>query len=462
MKQNILVVDDEEQILSALQRTLRNQEYNVLTANNGTEALAVLEDNTVALIMSDYMMPGLSGTELLVKAEEMQPDTVRIILSGHSDFQNVMDSIKSGVVHKFLAKPWSNEVLIQQINKSLGLLEEEPAEKGEIKSDKPTAKEKAKKNNNNELSFYEIKATEDNKIIEVASELLSFFDYSAKELKDKAISTLLADHSYQQHIDFVEKRAKSSANWSAPAQARIAKTRNNTFFPIALGAKKTPEGIVYAVAALDKVKPKKTNEDKILQAISDAYLLVDQDGRIEKFNHKLTDLFGDIVSPKESELLTDFLQRCIEHEFYPEAEFDQPAWLEAFLQFDTEKEYELQSEQYIQVTATKVENGSVLLIHKIQNLELDKIVDHALADAKKAKEEKSAVLALLKNDVESSIQDNVLMPLEKLKETDLDETQQEQLNQVLTSSNSILSSIQEFTQTEIGTDKQDEDGEEQE
>jgi len=452
MKQNILVVDDEAQILAALKRTLRNQEYNVLTANDGTEALAILEETQVSLIVSDYMMPGLSGTELLTKAEEIQPDSVRIILSGHSDFQNVMDSIKSGTVHKFLAKPWSNEVLIKQINKSLGL-GEDSEEKKEV-SEPASEKIRESKAKDNSLNFYDLKATLDNQIVSIAPELIPFFDYSMEELEGKDFSILLAEHSYQQHSSYVERKVKTAKKWSVSAQARIAKTRNNAFFPIALGMKKTANEIVYAIAALDTIKLKLPSTEKVLKEINDAYLLIDENGKIVKFNQKLSDLFGSVLTLKVDVTLTNFLHDCFENGFFPKAQFDQSEWLEAFLKLDQEREYELQGDQNILVQPIKTEEGNTLLVHKVKDLDIEKVLDKALLDAKQAIQEKAEILNRLNKEISVPIENRVLIPLSKLKETNLDETQQEYLNLALDSSRSILSAILNITGFNV-TDKTD-------
>ncbi len=170
MDKSILVVDDEPQILSALKRALRNQSYSVLIANDGNEALEILNQHEVALILSDYMMPGISGTELLAQAEKIQPHTIRIILSGHSDFQTVMQSIKEGVVHKFLAKPWSNDVLIEQINKAL--------ETGSYPEDKKESAPLVKESNKTVTlnKTYEMTLTKACKITKIAPELAALFE----------------------------------------------------------------------------------------------------------------------------------------------------------------------------------------------------------------------------------------------------------------------------------------------
>jgi ActR/RegA family two-component response regulator len=111
----LLLVDDEENILSALIRMLRRDGYRILTATGADDALDVLGRNDVQVVISDQRMPGTSGTELLSKVKEMYPDTVRMVLSGYTDLAAVTAAINEGAIYKFLTKPWNDEELRLQI-----------------------------------------------------------------------------------------------------------------------------------------------------------------------------------------------------------------------------------------------------------------------------------------------------------------------------------------------------------
>jgi diguanylate cyclase (GGDEF)-like protein/PAS domain S-box-containing protein len=111
----LLLVDDEPAIRSALTRMLRPDGYHVLSASSGAEALEMLAENPVQVIISDQRMPGMTGTEFLNIAKQLYPETVRIILSGYTDLATVTESINRGSVYKFLTKPWEDEVLRQQV-----------------------------------------------------------------------------------------------------------------------------------------------------------------------------------------------------------------------------------------------------------------------------------------------------------------------------------------------------------
>ena len=111
MNRTLLLVDDEESILSALTRLFRRDGYNLLTANSGAAALRLLAANDVQVILSDQRMPNMSGVELLTQAKELYPDSIRMVLSGYSDLTAVTDAINRGHIYKFLFKPWDNDVL---------------------------------------------------------------------------------------------------------------------------------------------------------------------------------------------------------------------------------------------------------------------------------------------------------------------------------------------------------------
>ena len=118
-KHNILFVDDEEGILSALKRVFRKEDYEINTCTGPEEALALLEKQTIDLIISDHNMPRMTGTEFLEKASEIQPDTIKILLTGFADVNIAMDAINSGRVYKFILKPWNDQDLRVTVKQAL-------------------------------------------------------------------------------------------------------------------------------------------------------------------------------------------------------------------------------------------------------------------------------------------------------------------------------------------------------
>jgi serine/threonine-protein kinase len=104
-KARILCVDDEPGILRALSWVLK-KDYSISTATSGEEALKVLKDKDFDVIISDQRMPGMMGAELLEKASQIQPQAIRLLLTGYSDMEYVLDSINKGEIFRFIKKPW--------------------------------------------------------------------------------------------------------------------------------------------------------------------------------------------------------------------------------------------------------------------------------------------------------------------------------------------------------------------
>jgi response regulator RpfG family c-di-GMP phosphodiesterase len=115
----ILFVDDDANVLAAFQRNLRKQ-FAFDTALGGAEAIALLKEcGPYAVIFADMQMPGMNGVELLDKARELAPDTVRVMLTGNADQQTAIDAVNRGHVFRFLTKPCPPEALQTTIETSL-------------------------------------------------------------------------------------------------------------------------------------------------------------------------------------------------------------------------------------------------------------------------------------------------------------------------------------------------------
>ena len=108
---HLLLVDDEPGILAALRRIFHRENYQLHFARNAAEALAIMEKSQIQLVISDFMMPGMNGSELLARIRQRWPDTIRIMLTGHANTEAVMGSIKEGAVYRFILKPWNDDDL---------------------------------------------------------------------------------------------------------------------------------------------------------------------------------------------------------------------------------------------------------------------------------------------------------------------------------------------------------------
>lgn len=115
---DILVVDDEVDNLDLLKRTFR-REYNVHTANSAVEALKLLENTEFAVIVSDQRMPEMTGVELFQKSREKYPHTIRILLTGYTDINALVDAINMGHVYRYVTKPWSREEIVMTVKRAV-------------------------------------------------------------------------------------------------------------------------------------------------------------------------------------------------------------------------------------------------------------------------------------------------------------------------------------------------------
>ena len=116
----ILIVDDEPDNLSLLRRTFRSK-YDVLTASNGKEALDVVKErgNEISLIVSDQKMPVMQGTEFLAQVTKMYPDIVKMLLTGHSDLEILIDSINECNLFQYIFKPFEPEDLLLTVQNGI-------------------------------------------------------------------------------------------------------------------------------------------------------------------------------------------------------------------------------------------------------------------------------------------------------------------------------------------------------
>ena len=107
----ILLVDDEEPVLNALERSLRLDGHRILKTTDPLKALEILETEPVEVIISDQLMPGIKGVDLLQRAHAVRPNAVRILLTGHADLQLALSAINQGHVYRFFTKPWDDAAL---------------------------------------------------------------------------------------------------------------------------------------------------------------------------------------------------------------------------------------------------------------------------------------------------------------------------------------------------------------
>lgn len=116
MKHTLLCLDDEVDIIDALERQFRKK-YRIIKCQSGPKAIQVLKSEKISLIISDQRMPEMTGVEFLSQAAQIQPDAVRILLTGYTDLDSVIQAINDGEVYRYITKPWDPrelEITVQQ------------------------------------------------------------------------------------------------------------------------------------------------------------------------------------------------------------------------------------------------------------------------------------------------------------------------------------------------------------
>ena len=118
----ILCVDDEVNVLRALERLFLDEEYEIHTASSGAEGIALLENvSPIHVVISDYRMPRMNGVDFLRQVYLQWPETIRIVLSGYADTASVVSAINEGHIYKFVPKPWNDDELKVTIGNAINL-----------------------------------------------------------------------------------------------------------------------------------------------------------------------------------------------------------------------------------------------------------------------------------------------------------------------------------------------------
>ena len=127
-KINILYVDDEVNNLVSFKATFRIK-YNIFTAESGEEAIKLLNDNDINIIITDQRMPNMTGVEFLESILDAHPDPIRVLLTGYADMNAVIDAVNKGKIFHYLSKPWNEEELDMTILRAYDVYKKRITEK---------------------------------------------------------------------------------------------------------------------------------------------------------------------------------------------------------------------------------------------------------------------------------------------------------------------------------------------
>ena len=117
-RHGLLIVDDEKEILRSLTLTFA-EDYEVFTASSGVEALEILKKQEIALVIADQRMPGMTGAELLERVFQINPNIIRIILTGYTDTTSLIEAINKGHIYQYITKPWERQELRITVRRAL-------------------------------------------------------------------------------------------------------------------------------------------------------------------------------------------------------------------------------------------------------------------------------------------------------------------------------------------------------
>ncbi len=107
----ILFVDDEQLILNALKRTLRREGFELFFTADPLEVQKLVGEHRIDIVVSDHMMPQMTGVEVLALVRRLHPNTTRIMMTGQADRQATIRAINEGNIHRFIEKPWDDNEL---------------------------------------------------------------------------------------------------------------------------------------------------------------------------------------------------------------------------------------------------------------------------------------------------------------------------------------------------------------
>jgi putative nucleotidyltransferase with HDIG domain len=119
VQETVLFVDDEKSYLSYTSSIFEDRGLKILTANSALEALKLVEEQSVAVVVSDNEMPGMRGIELLSRIKEVSPHTVKIMMTGSADLAVTLAAINSGEVFRFVVKPWKKAEMLRAVKDGL-------------------------------------------------------------------------------------------------------------------------------------------------------------------------------------------------------------------------------------------------------------------------------------------------------------------------------------------------------
>jgi len=469
MERRVLIVDDEPAVLSAISRLLRRAGIDTIKAASAAEAIKAMESDPLPVVISDYQMPGVTGTELLATIEAGWPETYRIILSAHSDFDTVLKAIRNGAVHKFLAKPWSDNDLISLLEKHFSRFQNSDSEvvaetfattpsllpdSGELVASLKAKEIQLQKTLDTVLDG--VLTTDDQgTILSVNSALEAMFGYQPVELVGEHCQMLVPalDHSVTTLADLLPKGQRRLG----VSQKLVGLKKNGEVFPIELGVNTMEmEGAkqyLGMVRDISEVMRAERENELLLEALENCqngFALIGPGGKLIHCNHQFRELYSRCeMPPDEGVRYGDFLQGCLASGLFPEFHEDSEQWLAtevAALSEETRScEYRLDEHRWVQIQQTRTRHEGTIAFHL--DITDQKNNQLALIDAARVAEEANSArgrfLAMMSHEIRTPL-NGVLGLLQLMQQTSLDTEQREYVDTALESGQGLLTVISDI------------------
>ncbi len=270
-KHTVMCVDDEKDNVDALERLFRKK-YRVLKATSGQQALELLKDEPVSLIISDQRMPNMTGVEFLEKSLKTHPDCMRILLTGYTDIDSVIAAINSGQVYRYINKPWDPIDLANTVDTAV--------ERYELRA------ELQEKNKALEAALSELKVLD-----EAKSHFMLLINHELKTPLTSLLSytQMLGETSLNDDQKLYTNRIKKSAD-------RLNSLINDSL------------ELVSAETGLTKINPKKVAVDKVIDDIVGKFKF-----QAEKKDMNFANTVNDTKVKVDIAILTNVLSRLVEN-----------------------------------------------------------------------------------------------------------------------------------------------------
>ncbi len=333
-KYKVLVVDDEPDNLALLYRTLR-LDYDVVKASSPIDALEILKTQKFALILSDHKMPVMDGVEFLKRAQELQPDTVRLLITAYSDAKILIDAINEAKIYRYVKKPYQPSELLHVVdlsaeyyqlkldNKSL-IVDLKELFAGAIKSITSAldARDSFTSGRSRRVTYYSLKVAEELKLskeeigkIEIASLL---HDIGVIGVVDDILhkTDSLTDEEYEEIKKHVFHSVKILEDIKQLEDVTtIIKFHHEHFdgngYPTGIKGEEIPLGsrIIAIADAFESLVTDRANRKKVLPEVA-IQIIEEQKGK--QFDPVLVDVFKNIIFKAIKEIENESLEEFSE------------------------------------------------------------------------------------------------------------------------------------------------------